>query len=115
MGDSSVGRVTGSPPALVLQRGETRRPGSDPGTGLNGSSAAVRRMTARIDRLAETDVTVLIRGASGTGKERVARALHRLGKRRGRAFVAVNCAALPETLLESELFGIERGVATGVE
>src|SRR5207249_3694357 len=60
-------------------------------------------------------VAVLVLGASGTGKEMVARALHHGGRGRGAPFVAVNCAALPETLLESELFGIERGVATGVE
>ncbi len=83
--------------------------------GLIGSSPAFRRLLATMERVAETDVTVLVLGASGTGKELVARALHHGGRRRAQPFVAVNCAALPETLLESELFGIERGVATGVE
>ena len=83
--------------------------------GLVGTSPALRRLVATVARLADSDVTVLVLGASGTGKEMVARALHHGGRRRGAPFVAVNCAALPETLLESELFGIERGVATGVE
>jgi DNA-binding NtrC family response regulator len=82
---------------------------------LVGSSPAVRRLLAVVERLADADVTVLVLGESGTGKEVVARALHDGGRRRGGPFVPINCAALPETLLESELFGIERGVATGVE
>jgi len=84
-------------------------------SGLIGVSAAFRRMLAVLDRLADADVTVLLLGESGSGKEVVARALHWSGRRGEGPFVAVNCAALPETLLESELFGIERGVATGVE
>jgi transcriptional regulator with PAS, ATPase and Fis domain len=80
-----------------------------------GVSAALRRLREAIDRLATTDITVLVLGESGTGKEMVARALHYGGRRAPGPFVALNCAALPETLLESELFGIERGVATGVE
>jgi len=83
--------------------------------GMVGTSPACRQLLATVARLAEVDVTVLVLGASGTGKEMVARALHQGGRRRNAPFVAVNCAALPETLLESELFGIERGVATGVE
>jgi two-component system response regulator HydG len=82
---------------------------------LIGVSPAFRRLLAAVERLAEADVTVLVLGESGTGKELVARALHWGGRRGEGPFVALNCAALPESLLESELFGIERGVATGVE
>ena len=88
------------------------RPG--PGTAtLLGSSANMREVSELISRVADTDVTVLVRGESGTGKELVARAIHTASPRRNRAFVKVNCAALPSELLESELFGFERGAFTG--
>ena len=78
-----------------------------------GESPAVKDVFATIRKVAPTNATVLVRGETGTGKELVARALHETSPRKGEAFVSVHCAALPETLLESELFGHERGAFTG--
>jgi DNA-binding NtrC family response regulator len=78
-----------------------------------GSSRAMLDVFKTIGRVAETDSTVLICGESGTGKELVAEAIHNYSQRKGKPFVVVNCAALPENLLESELFGHERGAFTG--
>jgi transcriptional regulator with GAF, ATPase, and Fis domain len=80
-----------------------------------GDSAAMQRVVDLVARVSGSHASVMIRGESGTGKEMVARLIHGNSPRREKPFVAINCAALPETLLESELFGIERGVATGVE
>jgi transcriptional regulator with PAS, ATPase and Fis domain len=81
---------------------------------LIGSSRAIRTLRERIARVAATDFTVLVEGESGSGKELVARQIHDLSRRRRGPFIAVNCAAIVETLLEAELFGIEDRTATGV-
>jgi len=82
--------------------------------GFVGESGEIRRMLDLVRRVAPTDVAVMLRGESGVGKERVAQLIHGFSDRAQGPFVPLNCAALPETLLEAELFGIEEGVATGV-
>lgn len=82
---------------------------------IQGASGRIDEIRRLIDRVAGSDVAVLITGENGTGKELAARAIHYGGSRGKGRFVAVNCAALPESLVEAELFGIEKGVATGVE
>ena len=88
--------------------------GRDGAAPLIGSSEVMRLLRERVERVANTDFTVLIEGESGVGKELVARQIHELGARRQGPFVAINCAALVETLIEAELFGIEERTATGV-
>jgi transcriptional regulator with PAS, ATPase and Fis domain len=112
--------------ALVLEIERTRaqtlrsgviagsRPRRDAAAPLIGSTSAMEQLRNTIERVANTDFTVLLEGESGVGKELVARQIHELSRRRNGPFVAINCAALVETLLEAELFGIEDRTATGV-
>jgi len=81
--------------------------------GIVGASPAMQQIFKAVGKVAGTDLTVLLRGESGTGKELIARAVHENSRRKGRPFVPVNCAAIPRDLLESELFGHERGAFTG--
>ncbi len=88
-------------------------PAADGEIGIIGSCAAMQDLYGKIRKVAPTDSNVLIQGESGTGKELVARALHNLSKRAKAPLISVNCAAIPETLIESELFGHEKGAFTG--
>src|SRR5262249_42864435 len=99
--------------ALASPRGSAPLPESDHPLPLIGRSPAMQDIYRTIARLTQTDLTVTIIGESGTGKELVARVLHDYGKRKHGPFVAVNMAAIPKELIESELFGHERGAFTG--
>jgi two-component system response regulator HydG len=81
--------------------------------GMIGSCLPMQQLYEHIEKVAPTEATVLIQGETGTGKELVAKAIHDLSKRKEQAFISVNCAAIPETLIESELFGYEKGAFTG--
>jgi Nif-specific regulatory protein len=96
-----------------LERENRRLQSAEIGPGLVGESPGLRRVVELIAKVAPTPATVLILGESGTGKELAARALHAASRRAGHPFVAINCATLSETLLESELFGHEKGAFTG--
>ena len=103
-----------SVPVAVAVR-EEEKPANSAGDLFVGRSPGMLEVFKAIGRVSKQNVTVLIRGESGTGKELVARALYQSGDRANRPFMAVNCAALPDTLLESELFGHEKGSFTGAE
>jgi two-component system response regulator AtoC len=99
--------------ALEQERVAPGAPHVRAGETITWASAAMQRVKGLLDQVADTDVTVLIQGESGSGKEIVARTLHAVSSRAKARFVKVNCAALPEDLLESELFGYEKGAFTG--
>ncbi len=111
---SALNRALDSPAqgASLRQQTSAQRPGSDD-TLLIGISPAMQELRTVIKQIAQTDLNCLLRGESGTGKDMVAREIHRLSRRSSRPFVKVNCTALPEQLLESELFGYEKGAFTG--
>lgn len=98
---------------LEAENERLAKQGSAPLDGVIAGSATMREVCRRIEKIAPTQTTVLLLGESGTGKEVMARSLHELSQRHGAPFVAINCAAIPENLLESELFGYERGAFTG--
>ena len=98
---------------ILSLRHELKDSYSFDGDGIIGDSAAMRNVYEKIHLASESDITVLIQGESGTGKELVAKAIHYNSARSAKQFVAVNCAAIPESLIESELFGHERGAFTG--
>jgi DNA-binding NtrC family response regulator len=99
--------------AIVLDHPETHRTSGSKTPTLIGQSPVMRKLFSVIERVAPTDASVLITGATGTGKELAARAIHDLSPRRDAAFVDINCSAIPETLIEAELFGHQRGTFTG--
>ncbi len=99
--------------ALDQQLSDPRRGAAPKINGIVGESAAIRKVLQTIEVVAKSNSTVLLRGESGTGKELLARAVHDLSARKSKPFIKLNCAALPESVLESELFGHERGAFTG--
>ena len=110
---SIVQRALTTPRQQEADGGDGAMPDAEEALPLVGRSPAMQDIYRVLARLMGTDLTVLIAGESGTGKELIARALHDYGKRRGRPFVAINMAAIPRELIESELFGHEKGAFTG--
>ncbi|MBI5501786.1 MAG: sigma 54-interacting transcriptional regulator [Deltaproteobacteria bacterium] len=106
------GEATPSSGRAVEREGE-RPSGAGEADGIIGASTAIREMLRRLDRVAHADATVLVLGENGTGKELAARAVHRRSRRAGGPFISQNCSAMPETLLDSTLFGHVRGAFTG--
>lgn len=102
---------------LRLTEYERDRPAANgaEGSGIIGESSAIRTIRARIEKIAQSDSNVLITGETGTGKELFAELVHKKSKRRNRPFVTINCAAIPDSLLESELFGHSKGAFTGAD
>ncbi|MBN2049354.1 MAG: sigma 54-interacting transcriptional regulator [Spirochaetales bacterium] len=114
-GDSYLGRIIftrSGPPADTGEEKDRRYTGGG-FIGILGKDPILKKTLRIAERAAETDTTVLLEGESGTGKEQFARAIHSLSARKNKPFVAINCAAIPEHLLESELFGYEEGAFTG--
>jgi DNA-binding NtrC family response regulator len=108
-----AGRFMRSPVRVNIPQGLSLENSEGDGDPIIGRSKAIQQVYKAIGRVAASDATVLIRGESGTGKELVSRAVYQYSKRAEKPFVVINCVAIPETLLESELFGYEKGAFTG--
>jgi nitrogen regulation protein NR(I) len=108
-----AGRFMSSPVKVDAGVGDGDPESEEPGESIVGKSSAMQDVYKAIGRVSSSDATVLIRGESGTGKELVARAIYQHSKRSDKPFTIINCVAIPETLLESELFGYEKGAFTG--
>ena len=102
-------------PSFAVTTAVATADGPAPLPGLIGQSSAMAQLNRQVRKVAQTDCTVLFKGESGVGKERLAQALHRLSRRIDGPWVAVNCAALPSELIEAEMFGVERGAYTGAD
>ncbi len=109
---TTVKRILSDTPSVDIKPLLTQDEADD-GNGMIGNSAVMQELYRRIAQVSPTDATVLIHGETGTGKELTARAVHQSSKRRDNALICINCAAIPETLIESELFGHEKGAFTG--
>ena len=118
-GEKGVEALRSSLRELTARRGESPKPVLGPDrfkyTGIIGESKPMLEVLAMVDRVAGSSLPVLIQGESGTGKELIAKAIHQNSSRSAKAFVTENCAAIPETLQESELFGYKRGAFTGAD
>jgi len=110
---NAVERIIADHPTAKAQERKTRSAPRDGNTGIIGNCPAMQTLFGHIERMAPTESTVLVLGETGTGKELVARSIHQQSRRADKTLISVNCAAIPDTLIESELFGYEKGAFTG--
>ena len=111
--DRHLGELEAIVEERTRERRQTNKTVASPLSLLQGATGSMEEVVQQIKQVADSPLTVLVQGETGTGKELVARAIHQLSARRDKAFVAVDCGAIPDTLIESELFGYEKGAFTG--